>query len=372
MADALLAQITSIIKPSTMAEIATQLGAPERSVASGLSLSAATAFAGLANKAGDPEAMRQIIDTASKTPADAIASGVSGGQLTAPTSSLMSTGRSVLSSLFGGSTNRVADVIGREAGLGSGVTATIMSLGASALLSFIGRRVRDEGMTASSLAGLLNSEAPGLRQMLPPALGDAFSTHAADSARTIDVSPVVAQAVRKERSWVPWVTLPAILAAALWFGLRPRTVEVPAVPMPAVGTSGTIAMPEPKMVVPHAAPDTTAWVDVDRRLLFVTGSAKLQPRSHDQLQSIAVIMKTHPDARAMIAGYTDNVGPAAANLTLSEQRANTVKNELIGMGVDPSRLTAEGYGETHPIGDNSTEAGRTMNRRISMRVTQQK
>jgi outer membrane protein OmpA-like peptidoglycan-associated protein len=354
MADALLNQLTSIIKPSTLAEIVTQLGVPERSVARGLALSGASAFMGLANRAGDPDAMRQIIDAAARTPADAIASGVSTGALKDPTSSLMSTGRNVLSSLFGGGTSRIADVIGGEAGLGSGVMATIMSLGGSALLSFIGRRVSDEGMTASSLTSFLNREAPGVRATLPPALNDALATSVGERTRTFDVDPVVAQTVRKERSWLPWLAVPAIAAAALWFGMRPRTVPVPEVPaVPAVGTSGT-----------------TEGVNFDRRLLFDTGSSTLQPRSRGELQSIAVILKAHPGTRVTIAGYTDNVGSAAANLSLSKQRAETVRNELMAMGVDGSRVTAEGYGATHPIGNNSTEAGRAMNRRIAMQVTE--
>jgi len=357
MADALFTQLASIIKPSTLAEIATQLGVPERSAARGLALSGATAFAGLANKASDSGLMRQIIDTAARTPADAIASGVGTGQLMDPSSSLLSTGGSLLSSLFGGGTNRISDVIGREAGLGSGVMGTIMSLGVSTLLSFIGKRVRDEGMTASSLASFLNREAPGVRTMLPPALNDVLATPVDERARTLEVNPVVAQTVRKERSWLPWLAVPAIVAAALWFGLRPRSVPVPAVPVPAVGTSGTIATPE--------------GVNVDRRLLFATGSSSLQPQSRAQLQSIAVILKAHPRAQATIAGYTDNVGSAAANLTLSKQRAETVRNELISMGVDGSRLTAEGYGDAQPVGDNSTEAGRAMNRRISIRATEE-
>jgi outer membrane protein OmpA-like peptidoglycan-associated protein len=356
MTDALFTQLSSIIKPSTMAEIGNQLGVPETSVARGLALSGATAFAGLANKAGDSDAMRQIIDTASRTPADAIASGVSRGQLTDPNSLLMSTGRRVLSSLFGGGTSNLTDAIGREAGLGSGVTATLMSLGASALLSLIGRRVRDEGMTASSLASFLNHEAPGVRATLPPALDDALRSPV---ARTFEVNPVVAQTVRKERSWLPWLAVPAVLAAALWFGSRPRSVPMPEVPT--VGTTGTM---------PATAPEPTTGVNLDRRLLFDTGSSTVQPGSRAELQSIAVIMKAHPDARCTIAGYTDDVGSAAANLALSRQRADQVKKELIAMGVDGSHLTAEGYGEAQPVGANSTEAGRAMNRRISIHVAE--
>jgi outer membrane protein OmpA-like peptidoglycan-associated protein len=64
------------------------------------------------------------------------------------------------------------------------------------------------------------------------------------------------------------------------------------------------------------------------------------------------------------------VGSAADNLTLSQERADNVRAQLVSMGVDGSRLAAEGYGEQHPVADNSTEAGRAMNRRISMLVTQ--
>jgi len=71
-----------------------------------------------------------------------------------------------------------------------------------------------------------------------------------------------------------------------------------------------------------------------------------------------------------IGGYTDNVGSAASNLALSQERADSVRSQLVSMGVDADRLTAEGYGEEHPVGDNSTDAGRAMNRRISMLVTQ--
>jgi outer membrane protein OmpA-like peptidoglycan-associated protein len=71
-----------------------------------------------------------------------------------------------------------------------------------------------------------------------------------------------------------------------------------------------------------------------------------------------------------IGGYTDNTGDAAANVTLSQQRADNVMAELGKLGVDPSRMTAKGYGQDHPIADNSTEEGRQKNRRISLHITE--
>src|SRR5262249_48194258 len=117
------------------------------------------------------------------------------------------------------------------------------------------------------------------------------------------------------------------------------------------------------------APDTTTWFDFDR-LLFSTGSSTLQPQSQEQLRNIAAIMKANPGVHLKIGGYTDNTGSSDQNLTLSQERADNVMAELVGMGVDKNRLAAQGYGDTHPVADNATEAGRAQNRRISMLVTQ--
>jgi outer membrane protein OmpA-like peptidoglycan-associated protein len=114
--------------------------------------------------------------------------------------------------------------------------------------------------------------------------------------------------------------------------------------------------------------DDSTWFDFDR-LLFDSGSATLQPASDEQLRNIAAIMKAYPSVKIKIGGYTDNTGDAAANLKLSQSRADNVRAELIQLGVAPDRLEAQGYGEEHPIADNNTEEGKQKNRRISMRVT---
>ena len=224
MTDSLYKQLSSIIKPSTVADIATQLGAPAESVTRGLAMSAATAFSALASKAGDSDTMRQVIDVASRTPDDAISS-ITPSQISDAASPLMSTGRRFLSSLLGGgSQNWVTDLIGRETGLSSTATATVLSLGANALLKFIGGKVRDEGMTATSLAGFLRSVAPSVRQALPASFNDALTSHFGSPAmsRAFDSSPVVAQTVKKERSYFPWVAMAAIVAA-----VATNTMRVP-------------------------------------------------------------------------------------------------------------------------------------------------
>jgi len=105
------------------------------------------------------------------------------------------------------------------------------------------------------------------------------------------------------------------------------------------------------------------------RLTFETGKATLKPESQEQLQNIAEILKAYPKVSIKLGGYTDNTGDPQANLKLSQQRADTVMADLVKLGVDASRLEAEGYGQEHPVADNSTEEGRAQNRRIDMRVT---
>lgn len=114
--------------------------------------------------------------------------------------------------------------------------------------------------------------------------------------------------------------------------------------------------------------DKTTWFNFDR-LLFETGKATLKPESQEQLKNMAEILRAFPAVNLKIGGYTDNVGDDNSNMKLSTERANNVMAELVKLGVDATRLAAEGYGEQHPVASNDTEEGRAQNRRISCRVT---
>ena len=78
---------------------------------------------------------------------------------------------------------------------------------------------------------------------------------------------------------------------------------------------------------------------------------------------------THPGAQVDINGYTDDRWSAAANLKLSQMRATSTLNRLASLGIDKSRMTAEGHGEDNPVADNGTAEGRQQNRRVVITVT---
>lgn len=114
--------------------------------------------------------------------------------------------------------------------------------------------------------------------------------------------------------------------------------------------------------------DKVSWFSFDR-LLFETGSTKLTADSGEQLQNIAEILKAYPAVTVKIGGYTDNTGTAEVNAHVSQERADTVRNQLISLGIAGDRIEAKGYGQKHPVAPNDTEENRAKNRRIDLLVT---
>ena len=102
-------------------------------------------------------------------------------------------------------------------------------------------------------------------------------------------------------------------------------------------------------------------------ILFATGSATIAPESTPTLKEIGEMLKAHPELKLVIEGHTDNVGNAAANQTLSEQRAAAVKQYLVSTyGIPAARLQAKGYGASKPVASNDTPEGRQQNRRVEL------
>jgi outer membrane protein OmpA-like peptidoglycan-associated protein len=119
---------------------------------------------------------------------------------------------------------------------------------------------------------------------------------------------------------------------------------------------------------PASKMEKTDWIDFDN-ITFASGSHTLEATSMNQLTNLSEILKAFPNVKLKIGGYTDNVGDPKKNMALSTQRAEGIVTELVKMGIAADRLKAEGYGDTVPLADNSTEKGRAKNRRMSVRVT---
>lgn len=109
---------------------------------------------------------------------------------------------------------------------------------------------------------------------------------------------------------------------------------------------------------------TTDAKIVTHGILFDVDKATIKPESMGTINQIFNVLQKNPSLKYEIDGHTDNSGTAQHNLELSQQRADAVKAQLISMGIDASRLTTKGFGDTKPISDNTTPEGKANNRRV--------
>jgi OOP family OmpA-OmpF porin len=379
---------------------------------------------GLVNKGSTRDGASDLLDLLKRNNLDGsrftnVASAISGPD---GIPRLVETGGPLLNSVLGSRANSVIDWVSSLGGIKKSSATSLLGLALPVVLGQIGRLVSGSGWNVSNLMNILSDQRSYLRNMptgLTNALGYGGAEWTTERERERRAAPsYVSEPVRRERegtAWWKWA-LPLLALLALgWllsrlFTGRERQVQtniamptatptlraeatVPVVPTatpasaPAPAALGafiekklpdgtTLRVPtngvESKLLAfiedPSRKADRETWFSFDR-LEFETNSANLKPGAEEQLRNIADILKAYPNVNVKIGGYTDNVGDDANNLKLSQERANRTMNELAKLGVSSSRMTAEGFGEQHPVADNSTEEGRQRNRRIDIRVT---
>ncbi|MGB0005914.1 MAG: OmpA family protein [Candidatus Sulfotelmatobacter sp.] len=104
-------------------------------------------------------------------------------------------------------------------------------------------------------------------------------------------------------------------------------------------------------------------------VLFAFNKYDLKPEARERLAKISGIVLAYPDLKLQIEGYTDSIGSDEYNQTLSDKRAEAVRDYLVSQGVSMNSVTAQGMGKADPVADNSTAAGRQLNRRVEMIVS---
>jgi len=116
---------------------------------------------------------------------------------------------------------------------------------------------------------------------------------------------------------------------------------------------------------------TDEKIELKQKIFFETDKAVIMPRSFGLLDEIGTVLRSRPTMRVRIEGHTDARGTAAHNLKLSQARADSVRQYLIGLGIDGVRMESHGFGPSQPIETNKTAAGRERNRRVEFFITQQ-
>lgn len=106
----------------------------------------------------------------------------------------------------------------------------------------------------------------------------------------------------------------------------------------------------------------------DAGVYFDTNKSNVQGTSAATLDKLAGIFKEYPKSNVLVEGHTDSAGAEEYNMNLSKQRAQSVTNYLITKGVDAGRFDTKWYGETQPVGDNTTTEGKAQNRRVELAI----
>lgn len=117
--------------------------------------------------------------------------------------------------------------------------------------------------------------------------------------------------------------------------------------------------------------DKNAKLDSNKKFIlnqisFLDNGVALTAPSQAQIALVSEIIKSSPTAKVLISSFTDNQGIPGANITLSQSRADSVRNAMISQGVSADRIQAKGFGDKNPVADNSTAEGRALNQRIEL------
>ena len=394
MATNLLEQLGGMFTGDIVAQIGQFLGEGTPAVQKAVPAALAALVGGVASKGATTDGASRILDLVKSGGFGAetltgMAASLAGG---ADTKGLLERGTTLVGSILGDRAGGVADWLSSLSGMGKGSAQSLLGLLAPFVLGMIGKQVKDNNLGAAGLSGLLTGQGTFLQQAAPAGLAGLLGL---STFSGLGGGAVPAALFSGPMSKVVWL-LVGLAVAFLMYTLpqrcsmkvpkvQPPPVEMPAVKMdPKLGAFGDVTLPDgvtlniPEFGIERKLlafiqdagrpVDKTTWFTFDR-LQFETGSAVLKPSSREQLANIAAILKAFPQVAIKIGGYTDNVGDPQANLKLSRDRAGNTMQELVKLGIDPSRLESEGYGEEHPVADNATEEGRQQNRRIDVRVT---
>jgi len=109
-------------------------------------------------------------------------------------------------------------------------------------------------------------------------------------------------------------------------------------------------------------------LNMPSNITFDTGQSALKPQFYGTLNSVAIVLRKFERSLVDVAGHTDSVGDDASNFALSQQRARSVSDYLVSQGNNPQRFYVQGFGEARPIADNSSDAGRSANRRVEIQI----
>lgn len=425
--------IKSNVTPELLAKAAGFMGESSESTSKGIGAAIPSILGGILNSSNNSNTMGKIWDLINHKDNDPgmlnnLGDLFSGSSAVASSNGI---GSSLLSLLFGNNNNTMLSALAGLAGFKNSSSAgKLLSIAAPLVMAFLRKKSSQENYGVSGLTTWLGGHKNEIMSAIPGALSSSlgFASHNSGTTHKTTTTNTSNSNEGGNNNWWMWLLGLLGALALLWFAMRgcnktevtdsvksavETTTDAAATAANTVGDAANAVVDATKdmyvgvdstirakwlalgnmiklslpggidLNVPEKGVesslvnwiadatkvvDKTTWFNFDR-ILFETGSATINAASKDQINNIASILKAFPKVSVKIGGYTDNVGDPAKNKALSADRAKAVMAELVALGIDAKRMEAEGYGQEHPVADNSTPEGRDLNRRVALRVT---
>jgi len=410
MAVNMIGMLKELFTDNLIAKIAELLGENTSGVTNAVGSALPTLLLGLLKKGSEPGGAENLVKIIQDGKHDGGLLDDLGGVLGGgdPTTKLQSTGKDLLGTILGDKAGGIGDLIASVSGISKQSGSSLLGMLAPIVMGFLGKTLKTQGgLSASNLTSLLSGQKDYIKAALPAGATNLLGVSDLGGLGQ-QVMQGAAGAGMKSWQWIAGIIIAILVILLLWRScgkqapvqetLQDTSKSVQEAvqdttkkgegqvsgAMTALGRFFTKKLPSGvELNIPEFGVENTliafiedakrpvdekTWFTFDR-LTFETGKATLMPESQEQLKNIAEILKAYPKVSIKLGGYTDNVGDPQANLRLSQQRAEAVMADLVKLGIDAKRLQAEGYGQEHPVADNSTEEGRAKNRRIDLRVT---
>jgi outer membrane protein OmpA-like peptidoglycan-associated protein len=414
----LMGIVSKQITPDVIRSVAFQLSEDRTTTASALSAavpSALTALSDVASSDAGARHLKDVIDEKRR----ASAAEIDEDRSLFPTASSPAGehAAALIDDELGARSTSIADAVASATGVKPASAHTLMGGVATAAVAALAKS--SGGLGAGALQSIFREQRGQWVSRLPGPVASLFNGHSGEhvvvpppTARAYDERMTTGPAIREleapRRNWmIPLILVAlALLAIPVLRGLRrpkapalparPQTMEPvqPAKPVepPPAATPPAAAAPAPETEAPETklepAPvaaepgstedlaqflagsgETTPHAFAPAPLNFTFGSAQPTTESEGTLDDVAAALNAHPKATIRVESHTDAVGNRESNLSLSQARADAIKNELVDRGVDGSRIETAGMGQDLPVATNDTAEGRAANRRSEIVVT---
>jgi OmpA-OmpF porin, OOP family len=376
MAGSLLELISGYLTPSVVSKMAGIVGESPALTQKAVDVAVPTLAGAACNQASTPNGATHLLSLLSPSKLDSgIVSNfdnyLSGG---AVTQNLMSAGENLLGGLLGSNAGKVAGSIAGASGISTAGSSALLNLIAPLFFGALGKEVSSRGLSASGLSALLSSHRDTIQKMAPASLASALGVSSMDrlcGAPAPVEAPVAYTEPARSRKWLWALPLLALLFLIPRARSCSRTPTTTAITLPC----GTVLNVEPgsfnyalaNFMLKGSDSELPKDIVFDH-LNFESASTHLTPESDPTVTNLVAIMKCYPAMKVRLEGYTDSTGDPAANKQLSLDRANAISAMLAQRGVDPSRISTDGWGDEKPVASNDTEEGRARNRRTELIV----